>query len=190
MSVEVARVEHFVREGRVEQSVVVGVVEDWWLLPGRSCAHVKSAAFVLCVGPRAARGSCSCGRRRALMDYACPGSRGASFTERSLAPKKIDQAQRFGPRTFKRPAPAFFRESSRETWPRRGARPAGRAAISRRAAMPVSRSGDTTDDSEGTLYRLTHPPASSPRRIRGLTRRLRGRRARLANFVSRAQYSL
>ena len=25
-----------------------------------------------------------------------------AFTERSLAPKKIDQAQRFGPRTFKR----------------------------------------------------------------------------------------
>ena len=59
------------------------------------------------------------------MDCACAGSRGASFTERSLAPKKIDQAQSLKTPYLQAPGPRpFFRESSREAWPRRGARPA------------------------------------------------------------------
>ena len=71
------------------------------------------------------------------MDCACAGSRGASFTERSLAPKKIDQAQSLKTPYLQVPGPRpFFRESSRDASPRRGARPPGRAGGALRAARP------------------------------------------------------
>ena len=124
--------------------------------------------MVLVVGPRAARGSCSWDRWHASMDYACAGSRGARSLSVSLPPKKIDQAQRFGPRTFKRPGPGLSFGSRRGGHGRDAVRgPLNEQGLTRRAAVSVSRSVDTTADSEagaGTLDRLTRPPAPSPRR--------------------------
>ena len=151
MSVEIARVEHLVREGRVEQSVVVGVVEDdRWLLPGRSCAHVKSAAFVLCVGPRAARGSCSWGRWCASMDDACAGSRGASFTEHSLAPKKSIRHRGRDPVPSSAPGPGLSSGSSRRHDAVRGPRAAPAGPYAPRGHVRLPTRADTSVDSEGT----------------------------------------
>ena len=117
-------------------TIVVGVVEDdRWLPPRRAGAHVVSAAaWSWLWGPALLVGV----QLRSLVRVDGLRVRGQPrrVVHRALTgTKKNRSGTELGTPYLQAPGPRpFFRESSRETWPRRGARPAGRAAL--RAARP------------------------------------------------------